>query len=221
MADKVVEHFIKLQIPAGQAQPAPPVGPALGAAGVNIMQFCQAFNAATQDKAGTVIPVEISVYEDKTFDFVCKTPPAAVLIKEKLGIKSASGIPQLKFVGTLTKDQLREIAEIKMPDLNANDIEAAMAIVAGTARSMGVRVEGIEMKKEYVASKRVAALLSGKSLEEIEEAEKAAEAAELGQTAEATEGAEEEAAEGKEEAKEEAKADDKAEEQPKEEKKDE
>lgn len=214
MADKVVEHFIKLQIPAGQAQPAPPVGPALGAAGVNIMQFCQAFNAATQDKAGTVIPVEISVYEDKTFDFVCKTPPAAVLIKEKLGIKSASGIPQLKFVGTLTKDQLREIAEIKMPDLNANDIEAAMAIVAGTARSMGVRVEGIEMKKEYVASKRVAALLSGKSLEEIEQAEKAAEAAELGQTEEAAEGAEEEAAaEGKEEAKEE--------EQPKDEKKDE
>lgn len=203
MADKVVEHFIKLQIPAGQAQPAPPVGPALGAAGVNIMQFCQAFNAATQDKAGTVIPVEISVYEDKTFDFVCKTPPAAVLIKEKLGIKSASGIPQLKFVGTLTKDQLREIAEIKMPDLNANDIEAAMAIVAGTARSMGVRVEGIEMKKEYVASKRVAALLSGKSLEEIEQAEKAAEAAELGQTEEAAEGAEEEAAEGKEEAKDE------------------
>ena len=200
MADKVVEHFIKLQIPAGQAQPAPPVGPALGAAGVNIMQFCQAFNAATQDKAGTVIPVEISVYEDKTFDFVCKTPPAAVLIKEKLGIKSASGIPQLKFVGTLTKDQLREIAEIKMPDLNANDIEAAMAIVAGTARSMGVRVEGIEMKKEYVASKRVAALLSGKSLDEIEQAEKAAEAAELGQTEEAAaEGAEEAAEEKSEE----------------------
>ncbi len=216
MADKVVEHFIKLQIPAGQAQPAPPVGPALGAAGVNIMQFCQAFNAATQDKAGTVIPVEISVYEDKTFDFVCKTPPAAVLIKEKLGIKSASGIPQLKFVGTLTKDQLREIAEIKMPDLNANDIEAAMAIVAGTARSMGVRVEGIEMKKEYVASKRVAALLSGKSLEEIEQAEKAAEAAEMGVTEEAAEGGEE-AAEGKEE----AKADDKADEQPKDDKKDE
>ena len=180
MAEKNVEHFIKLQIPAGQAQPAPPVGPALGAAGVNIMQFCQAFNAATQDKAGTVIPVEISVYEDKTFDFVCKTPPAAVLIKEKLGLKSASGIPQLKFVGTLTQDQLREIAEIKMPDLNANDIEAAMKIVAGTARSMGVRVEGVEMKREYVASKRVAAMLSGKSLDEIEQAEKAAEAADLG-----------------------------------------
>ena len=201
MADKQVEHFIKLQIPAGQAQPAPPVGPALGAAGVNIMQFCQAFNAATQDKAGTVIPVEISVYEDKTFDFVCKTPPAAVLIKEKLGIKSASGIPQLKFVGTLTKDQLREIAEIKMPDLNANDIEAAMAIVAGTARSMGVRVEGIEMKKQYTASKRVAAMLSGKSLDEIEQAEKAAEVADLGggEAAEGTEEAAEEKSEAEEE----------------------
>ena len=219
MADKKVESFIKLQIPAGQAQPAPPVGPALGGAGVNIMQFCQAFNAATKDKAGTVIPVEISVYEDKTFDFVCKTPPAAVLIKEKLGIKSASGIPQLKFVGTLTQDQLREIAEIKMPDLNANDIEAAMAIVAGTARSMGVRVEGIEMKKEYVASKRVAALLSGKSLEDIEAEEKAEEAADLGQDVE--EAAEGEEAEGKEEAKGDDKADDKGDEQPKEEKKDE
>lgn len=162
MADKQVEHFIKLQIPAGKAQPAPPVGPALGAAGVNIMQFCQAFNAATQDKGGTVIPVEISVYEDKTFDFVLKTPPAAVLIKEKLGLKSASGIPHLQFVGTLTKDQVKEIAEIKMPDLNANDIEAAMKIVEGTARSMGVRVEGVEMKREYTPSKRVAALLSGK-----------------------------------------------------------
>ena len=102
------------------------------------MQFCQAFNAATQDKSGTIIPVEITIYEDKTFDFVCKTPPAAFLIKEKLGLKSASGIPQLKKVGELSVEQLREIAEIKMPDLNANDIEAAMEIVAGTARSMGV-----------------------------------------------------------------------------------
>lgn len=195
MAGKEVEHFIKLQIPAGQAQPAPPVGPALGAAGVNIMQFCQAFNAATQDKAGTVIPVEISVYEDKTFDFVCKTPPAAVLIKEKLGLKSASGIPHLKFVGTLSKDQLREIAEIKMPDLNANDIEAAMQIVAGTARSMGVRVEGVEMKREYVASKRVSAMLAGKSAEEIDAEEKAAEAAELSGAESAAEAASEEAAE--------------------------
>ncbi len=163
MAEKKVSGFVKLQIPAGAANPAPPVGPALGAQGVNIMQFCQAFNAATQDQAGTIIPVEITVYEDKTFTFVCKTPPAAVLIKEKLGIKSGSGIPQLKSVGTLSLDQLREIAEIKMPDLNANDIEAAMEIVAGTARSMGVRIEGREMKKTYVPSKKLAAMLAGKA----------------------------------------------------------
>lgn len=162
MAEKKVSGFVKLQIPAGAANPAPPVGPALGAQGVNIMQFCQAFNAATQDQAGTIIPVEITIYEDKTFTFVCKTPPAAVLIKEKLGIKSGSGIPQLKFVGTLTEDQLREIAEIKLPDLNANDIEAAMEIVAGTARSMGVRIEGRDMKKVYVPSKKLAAMLAGK-----------------------------------------------------------
>ena len=162
MAEKKVSGFVKLQIPAGAANPAPPVGPALGAQGVNIMQFCQAFNAATQDQAGTIIPVEITIYEDKTFTFICKTPPAAVLIKEKLGIKSGSGIPQLKFVGTLTEDQLREIAEIKLPDLNANDIEAAMEIVAGTARSMGVRIEGRDMKKVYVPSKKLAAMLAGK-----------------------------------------------------------
>ena len=162
MAEKKIATVIKLQIPAGQANPAPPVGPALGAAQVNIMQFCQAFNAATQDQSGTIIPVEITVYEDKSFTFVCKTPPAAVLIKEKLGIKSGSGIPQLKAVGTLSLDQLREIAEIKLPDLNANDIEAAMEIVAGTARSMGVRIEGREMKKTYVPSKKLAAMLAGK-----------------------------------------------------------
>ena len=137
---KEVAGFIKLQIPAGQANPAPPVGPALGAQGVNIMQFCQAFNAATQDKGNTIIPVEITVYEDKTFDFICKTPPAAVLIKEALGLESGSGVPQRDKVGTLSQDQLRQIAETKMPDLNANDIEAAMKIVAGTARSMGVLI---------------------------------------------------------------------------------
>ena len=164
MANKKITGYIKLQIPAGSATPAPPVGPALGSKQVNIMQFCQAFNAQTQDKAGTIIPVVITVYEDKSFDFVCKTPPAAVLIKQKLGIESASGIPQLKFVGTLTEEQLQEIAEIKMPDLNANDIEAAKNIVAGTARSMGVRIEGREMKKKYVASRKVAALLQGVEL---------------------------------------------------------
>ena len=152
--------FVKLQIPAGAANPAPPVGPALGAQGVNIMQFCQAFNAQTQDQSGTIIPVEITVYEDKSFTFVCKTPPAAVLIKEKLGIKSGSGIPQLKTVGTLTDAQLTEIAEIKLPDLNANDI-AAKEIIAGTARSMGVRIEGREMKIKYVPSRKVAAMLQG------------------------------------------------------------
>ena len=161
MADKKVTGFVKLQIPAGAANPAPPVGPALGAQGVNIMQFCQAFNAQTQDQAGTIIPVEITVYEDKSFTFVCKTPPAAVLIKEKLGIKSGSGIPQLKTVGTLTDAQLTEIAEIKLPDLNANDIDAAKEIIAGTARSMGVRIEGRVMKIKYVPSRKVAAMLQG------------------------------------------------------------
>ncbi len=161
MADKKATGFVKLQIPAGQANPAPPVGPALGAQGVNIMQFCQAFNAATQDQAGTIVPVEITIYEDKTFTFVCKTPPAAFLIKEKLGLKSGSAIPQLRKVGELTEDQLREIAEIKMPDLNANTIEAAMEIVAGTARSMGVTIEGRAPKKEYKVTRRLQALLSG------------------------------------------------------------
>ena len=139
MAKKVTK-FIKLQIPAGAANPAPPVGPALGAAGVNIMQFCQAFNAATKDKSGDIIPVEITVYEDKSFDFVTKTPPAAKLILKELGIKNGSGVPQRDKVGQLTQEQLTKIAEIKMPDLNANDIEAAKKIVAGTARSMGVTV---------------------------------------------------------------------------------
>lgn len=158
---KKVTGFVKLQIPAGAANPAPPVGPALGAQGVNIMQFCQAFNAQTQAQAGTIIPVEITVYEDKSFTFICKTPPAAVLIKEKLGIEHGSGIPQLQSVGELSLDQLREIAETKMPDLNANDIDAAMEIVAGTARSMGVRVEGHPMKKEYKPSRKLADAMNG------------------------------------------------------------
>ncbi len=139
MAKKVV-GFIKLQIPAGQANPAPPVGPALGQHQVNIMQFCQAFNAATQDEMGTIIPVEITVYEDRSFDFITKTPPAAVLLKQAAGIESGSGEPNRTKVATVTWDQVREIAETKMPDLNANDVEAAMRIVAGTARSMGIEV---------------------------------------------------------------------------------
>jgi large subunit ribosomal protein L11 len=161
MADKNATGFVKLQIPAGAANPAPPVGPALGAQGVNIMQFCQAFNAQTADQSGTIIPVEITVYEDKTFTFVCKTPPAAVLIKEALGIKSGAGIPQLQTVGTLTDEQLTKIAETKLPDLNANDIDAAKEIIAGTARSMGVRIEGRELKKKYEVTRKLAALLKG------------------------------------------------------------
>ena len=141
MAKKVV-GFIKLQIPGGQANPAPPVGPALGQHQVNIMQFCQAFNAATQDKMGTIIPVEITVYEDRSFDFITKTPPAAVLLKQAAGIESGSGTPNRTKVATVTREQVRQIAETKMPDLNANDIDAAMNIIAGTARSMGIEIEG-------------------------------------------------------------------------------
>ena len=140
MAEKKVVNLIKLQIPAGAANPAPPIGPALGAAQVNIMQFCQAFNAATADKKGDIIPVEISVYEDRSFTFICKTPPAAHLIKKTLGLKGGSGVPQRDKVGQLTQEQLTQIAETKMPDLNANDIEAAKKIIAGTARSMGVTI---------------------------------------------------------------------------------
>ena len=137
---KKVTGFIKLQIPAGAANPAPPVGPALGSKGVNIMAFCKEFNARTSDKAGTIIPVEITVFEDKSFEFITKTPPAAVLIKQACGIKSGSARPQADKVAQLTQDQLRQIAETKMPDHNANSIEAAMSIIAGTARSMGVTV---------------------------------------------------------------------------------
>lgn len=168
---KPVAGYVKLQIPAGSATPAPPVGPALGAKGVNIMQFCQAFNAATQDKGNTIIPVEITVYEDKSFDFVTKTPPAAVLIKEALSLKSGSGTPHLEKVGQLSKEQLRSIAEIKMPDLNANDIEAAMNIVRGTARSMGVRVEGVAEKGVYKSGKRGPAVAMTDLDEAIEEAQ--------------------------------------------------
>jgi len=141
MAKKVMTT-VKLQIPAGQANPAPPVGPALGQHGVNIMEFCKAFNAATANSApGRITPVEITVFEDRSFAFITKTPPAGVLIKEALNLKSGSGEPNKNKVGTLTRSQLQEIAEVKMPDLNANDVEAAMKIVAGTARSMGVEVE--------------------------------------------------------------------------------
>ena len=140
MAKKVLKE-VKLQIPGGQANPAPPVGPALGAASINIMEFCKAFNAQTQASTGTIIPVVITVYEDRSFDFITKTPPAPVLIRQALGINKGSSVPQSDKVGTLTRDQVRQIAETKMPDLNANSIETAMSMIAGTARSMGVLVE--------------------------------------------------------------------------------
>ena len=139
MAKKVV-GFIKLQIPGGQANPAPPVGPALGQHQVNIMQFCQAFNAQTQDKVGTIIPVEITVYEDRSITFILKTPPAAILLKQAAGVDTGSATPNRTKVAQVTKAQLQQIAETKMPDLNANDIDAAMKIVAGTARSMGFEI---------------------------------------------------------------------------------
>ncbi|MBF2079066.1 MAG: 50S ribosomal protein L11 [Synechococcales cyanobacterium T60_A2020_003] len=139
MAKKVVA-IIKLAIPAGKANPAPPIGPALGQHGVNIMAFCKEYNAKTSDQVGLIVPVEISVYEDRSFTFILKTPPASVLIRKALGIEKGSGEPNSKKVGKLTRDQLRDIAQTKMPDLNANDIEAAMRIIEGTARNMGVTV---------------------------------------------------------------------------------
>ncbi|HEY8502808.1 MAG TPA: 50S ribosomal protein L11 [Solirubrobacterales bacterium] len=139
MAKKVLT-VIKLQIQAGNANPAPPVGPALGQHGINIMEFVKAFNAATSNDMGTTIPVVITVFEDRSFDFITKTPPAAVLIKEAIKISKGSGEPHVNKVGTISQDQIREIAERKMPDLNANDIDAASKIIAGTARSMGVDV---------------------------------------------------------------------------------
>ena len=141
MAEKEVVRQIKLQIEAGKASPAPPVGPALGSAGINIMQFVKEFNDRTASQAGFIIPVVITVYKDKTFDFITKVPPAAVLIKKAAGIQKGSGKPNKEKVAKLTKDQVRAIAEQKMPDLNAASIEAAMSMIAGTARSMGVTVE--------------------------------------------------------------------------------
>ncbi len=140
MAKKILT-IIKLQIPGGQANPAPPVGPALGQHGVNIVEFTKAFNAQTAAENGRITPVEITVYEDRSFTFITKTPPAAVLIKEALGIDSGSAEPNRLKVGKLSTSQLRSIAELKMPDLNANDVEQAMKVIAGTARSMGVEVD--------------------------------------------------------------------------------
>jgi len=138
---KKVTGMIKLQLPAGKATPAPPVGPALGQHGVNIMGFCKEFNARTANQAGYIIPVVITVYQDRSFSFILKTPPAAVLIKKACGLESGSGVPNKTKVAKLSKAKLREIAETKMPDLNAASVEAAMSMIAGTARSMGVTVE--------------------------------------------------------------------------------
>ena len=139
MAKKVLA-MIKLHVPGGQANPAPPVGPALGQHGVNIMEFCKSFNDKTRDKQGLIVPVEITVYADRSFTYITKTPPASILLKRAAKIAKASGEPNREKVGTVTRDQVREIAETKMPDLNAADIEAAMRIIEGTARSMGIEV---------------------------------------------------------------------------------
>lgn len=138
---KKIKTVIKLQIPAGKATPAPPVGPALGQHGLNIQDFCVKFNESTKDKGGDIIPAEITIYEDRTFDFVLKTPPAAELLKKAAKIEKGSGNPLKNKAGKVTREQIRQIAEIKMPDLNANDVEEAMKIIEGTARSMGIEVE--------------------------------------------------------------------------------
>ena len=142
MGRKKMAALLKLQIPAGQASPAPPVGPALGQHGVNIMDFVKAYNSATESQAGTIIPVEITVYEDRSFTFITKTPPAAVMLRQAARVEKGAAEPHLEKVGSVTREQVRHIAETKMPDLNANDIDAAMKIVEGTARSMGILVEG-------------------------------------------------------------------------------
>jgi large subunit ribosomal protein L11 len=146
MARKVT-GFVKLHVPGGQANPAPPVGPALGQHGVNIMEFCKQFNAKTQDKIGLTIPVEITIYADRSFTFITKTPPASVLIQKALGIPKGSGTPNRDKVGQITRKQLEEIAKMKMPDLNTTDLESAIRMIAGTARSMGVVVQGAEVKQ--------------------------------------------------------------------------
>lgn len=139
---KEVKSIVKLQIPAGKANPAPPVGPALGQAGVNIQGFCQEFNDRTREQMGSIIPVVITVFEDRSFEFVTKTPPASDLLKKAAGIAKGSGVPHTEKVATISSDKIREIAEVKMPDLNANTIEAAMKIIEGSARQMGIVVEG-------------------------------------------------------------------------------
>ena len=162
---KKVTGYIKLQIPAAKATPAPPVGPALGQHGVNIVQFTKEFNAKTADQGDMIIPVVITVYADRSFSFITKTPPAAVLLKKAAKIKSGSATPNKTKVATLTRAEVQKIAELKMPDLNAASIEAATSMIAGTARSMGVTIEGRAPKKEYKVTRRLQALLQGESAE--------------------------------------------------------
>ena len=174
MAEKEVVKQIKLQIEAGKATPAPPVGPALGSSGINIMQFVKEFNDRTASQAGLVIPVVISVYKDKSFDFITKVPPVAVLIKKAIGIQKGSGKPNKEKVAKITKEQVRAIAEQKMPDLNAYTIEAAMKIIEGTARNMGIAVEGIndeELKEQALEAKEaeIAEAKREAALEKMEE----------------------------------------------------
>jgi large subunit ribosomal protein L11 len=142
MGRKKVAAMLKLQIPAGQATPAPPVGPALGQHGVNIMDFVKAYNAATESQSGTIVPVEITIYDDRSFTFVTKTPPASVMLRQAARIEKGSAVPHTEKVGTVTRAQVKQIAETKMVDLNANDVDAAMKIIEGTAKSMGLKVEG-------------------------------------------------------------------------------
>jgi len=142
MGRKKVMAVVKVQVPAGQATPAPPVGPALGAHGINLMEFVNAYNSRTADQMGTIIPAEVTIYEDRSFTFVIKTPPTAVLLRQAAKVEKGSAVPHKDKVGSVTRDQVRAIATTKLPDLNANDVEAAMKIVAGTARSMGLTVEG-------------------------------------------------------------------------------
>ena len=177
MAKNVVKK-IKLQIPAGKATPAPPVGTVLGPAGINLQEFCTKYNEATREKMGDIVPVEISIYEDRTFDFILKTPPTASLILKAAGIEKGSNKGANHIVATLTKDEIRKIAEIKMPDLNAYDLDAAINIVAGTARNMGIAVKGLndaelmEQEKEAAEAEAQAAKLEA----ELEEAEASAKA---------------------------------------------
>jgi large subunit ribosomal protein L11 len=194
MAKKVI-GMIKLHVPGGQANPAPPVGPALGQHGVNIMEFCKQFNSKTAEHAGTIVPVEITVYADRSFTFITKTPPASVLLKEAAGLETASGEPNRAKVGTVTQAQVREIAETKMEDLNATEIEAAMRMIAGTARSMGIEIAATAAEARRMEQEQAEAAAERAAEEAEREAAEAARAAAAGETPVDEEGEEEPEAE--------------------------